>query len=278
MHAEPRTFNLKTFQCSLLRLDDNAYRRLRQHSIPISENHALYWELEFPLQREPSKKDERLSLPKAYVALKTLFGESGGDFDDWKGSFAFPFFLKVARGDQDFAYLLNVHDHRCSIEFDIYKLAPPDAGYDSRRYYEPFEEEFARAEIDHFIVYFYGFLVGFFDAVKDRHDEPFCKQVGSQSVLYGYQDGQFFEEQYDSEEEYQATLKTFEARYRTSALPSPAELMDEVLARRAERLRMVEHLVAALDQDLLQETTIVRRLMDASWRAGFRAGGGAERR
>jgi len=36
--------------------------------------------------------------------------------------------------------------------------------------------------------------------------------------------------------------------------------------------------VAALDQDLLQETTIVRRLRDASWRAGLRAGGGAERR
>jgi hypothetical protein len=41
---------------------------------------------------------------------------------------------------------------------------------------------------------------------------------------------------------------------------------------------MTELLVAALDQDLLHETTTVRRLRDASWRAGFRAGGGAERR
>jgi hypothetical protein len=59
-------------------------------------------------------------------------------------------------------------------------------------------------------------------------------------------------------------------------LPSADELLDEVQARRAERLRMTELLVAALDQDLLQETTVVRRLRDASWRAGLRASGGAE--
>ncbi|OIO92787.1 MAG: hypothetical protein AUK03_09295 [Anaerolineae bacterium CG2_30_64_16] len=278
MMTEPLTLDLETFQCSLLRLDDQAYRRLRQHSIPISENTALYWELAFPLRWDPEREEKRLSLPKAYVALKTLFGASGDAFDDWKGSFAFPFFLKVAKGDQNFAYLLNVHDHRCNIEFDIYKIAPPKAGYDTQCYHEPFEDEFARTEIDYFITYFYGYLIGFFEAVTEQYDEPFFKQVGSESALYGYQDGQFFEEQYHVPEEYEAAVKAHEARFKPVALPSPEELLDEAQARRAERLRMVEHLVAALDQDLLQETTIVRRLRDASWRAGLRAGGGAERR
>jgi hypothetical protein len=278
MRSEPLTLDLKTFQCTLLRLDDHTYRRLRQHGVPISENTALYWELEFPLRRDPNREEKRLSLPKAYVALKTLFGASGDDFDDWKGSFVFSFFLKVTKGDQSFAYLLSVRDHRCSIEFDIYKLAPPEAGYDSRLYHEPFEDEFSRAEIDHFIVYLYGYLVGFFEAVSERYDEPFFKRVDSQSVLYGFQDGRFFEEQYHEPEEYEAAVKAHEARFKPAALPSPDELLDEVQARRAERLRMTELLVAALDQDLLQETTTVRRLRDASWRAGFRAGGGAERR
>jgi hypothetical protein len=271
---EPLTLDLKTFQCSLLRLDDYTYRRLRQYGVPIFDSLALYWELAFPLRQDPIKEDERLSLPKAYIALKTLFGASGDAFDDWKGSFVFSFFLKVAKGDQNFAYLLNVHDHRCSIEFDIYKLAPPEAGYDPRLYHEPFADEFSRAEIDHFIVYFYGYLVGFFSAVKEQYDEPFFKQVGSESVLYGYQDGQFFEEQYHVPEEYEAAVKAHEARCKPAASPSPDELLDEVQARRAERLRMVELLVAALDQDLLQETAIVRRWMTASWQAGLRAGGG----
>ncbi|MBM4461487.1 MAG: hypothetical protein FJ011_27645 [Chloroflexi bacterium] len=274
---EPLTLDLKTFHCTLLRLDDHTYRRLRQHSVPISENTALYWELEFPFQRDPSREDERLSLPKAYVALKTLFGPSGDAFDDWKGSFVFAFFLKVAKGDQSFAYLLNVHDHRCNIEFDVYKIAPPEAGYDTHCYHEPFEAEFSRAEIDYFIAYFYGFLIGFFKAVKEQYDEPFFKQVGSESALYGFQDGRFFEEQYHEPEEYEAAVKAHAAHCKPTAWPSPDELLDEVQARRAERLRMIEHLVAALDQDLLQETTIVRQLQAASWQAGFRAGGGAER-
>ncbi len=276
MTTEPLTLDLKTCQCSLLRLDDHAYRRLRRHAIPISENLALYWELEFPLRRDPNREDHRLSLPKAYVALKTLFGASGDAFDDWKGSFVFPFFLKVAKGDQNFAYLLNVHDHRCNIEFDIYKIAPPEAGYDPRLYHEPFEDEFTRTEIDYFITYFYGYLVGFFRAIKEQYDEPFFKQVGSESVLYGYQDGQFFEEQYHVPEEYEAAVKAHEARFKPVAWPSPDELLDEAQTRRAERLRMIEHLVAALDQDLLQETTIVRRLRAASWQAGFRAGGSGQ--
>jgi hypothetical protein len=41
---------------------------------------------------------------------------------------------------------------------------------------------------------------------------------------------------------------------------------------------MIKHVVAALDQDLLQETTIVRRLRNASWQAGFRAGEDTEQR
>jgi hypothetical protein len=278
MRSEPLTLDLKTFQCKLLRLDDHTYRRLRQHGVPISENTALYWELEFPLRRDPNREDKRLSLPKAYIALKTLFGASGDDFDDWKGSFVFPFFLKVTKGAQSFAYLLNVRDHRCSIEFDIYKLAPPEAGYDLWLYHEPFEDEFTRAEIDYFITYFYGYLVGFFEAVTEQYDEPFFKRVDSQSVLYGYQDGQFFEEQYHEPEEYEAAVKAHEARFKPAAWPSADELLDEVQTRRAERLRMTELLVDALDQDLLQETAIVRRWMTASWQAGFRAGGGAERK
>lgn len=274
---EPLILDLKTFQCSLLRLDDHTYRRLRRYGVPISENTALYWELEFPLRRDPRREDERLSLPKAYVALKTLFGASGDDFDDWKGSFVFPFFLKVTKGDQSFAYLLNMHDHRCNIEFDIYKLTPPEAGYDPRLYHEPFADEFSRNEIDYFITYFYGYLVGFFSAIKEQYDEPFFKQVDSESALYGYQDGQFFEEQYHVPEEYEAAVKAHAARCRPFALSPADELLDEVQARRAERLGMTELLVAALDQDLLQETTIVRRLRNASWRAGLRAGGGAER-
>ena len=107
--------------CQLVRLDDAEFIALSRRSIAIEEDYGFYWSLFLNARRD----DMQLNLAQVYLALKHLSGESGEYIDDWKGSFSFPFALDVIKNQREFAYLLDVRNHRGSLEFVVRKIVPP---------------------------------------------------------------------------------------------------------------------------------------------------------
>jgi hypothetical protein len=184
----------------LIRLNDEQFYLLYKNSISISEDYKHLMSLSI---------DEDIiysSFSKMYMALKGLFGESGNHYDDWKGSFSFPFLICFQK-DEEFGYLMNLYNIRSSIEFKIAKLIHvDDERFERDILHNPFEE-FPREEINYFINYFVGFLTGYFQSVSDQYDEVFLKTVRSNLILFGYKDGCFFDSQYENEEEFHKAIQ-----------------------------------------------------------------------
>ena len=197
------SINIKTKRriYKLIRLSDEQYYLLRKNSISIFEDYAHLMYL--------STVDDIIysSFSKMYITLKELFGESGKYYDDWKGSFSFPFLIYFQKGEEEFGYLMNLYNIRSSIEFNIAKLIHADEEQFKRDVlHSPFAE-FPREEINYFINYFVGFLTGYFESIKDRYDEFFFKTAESNLILFGYKDGCYFDDQYENEEEFREAIQ-----------------------------------------------------------------------
>ena len=116
------------------------------------------------------------SFSKMYATLKEIFGESGKGYDDWKGSFSFPFLIHFKKEEQEFSYLINIHNIRSSIEFKLAKLiCADDESFERGVFHHPFQD-FPREEIKYFTNYLVGFLAGYFESAKGHFDEYFLKQ------------------------------------------------------------------------------------------------------
>ena len=192
---------------TLTRLDDGTYHNLWQNSLAIEDDYGFY----MTFARLMAREGRKLNFAQMYVALKELCGESSNIFDNWKSSFLFPFLLEVAKADRQSRYLFRFYNYRDSWYCGLRKvLDADDTGYDKHRMYQPFEDEFSRDEINYLIAYFYSYLFGFFEAIHDYYDDFFFKRVDSNLILFGYKDGEFFEEQYDTEEEYLEAIDVLE--------------------------------------------------------------------
>lgn len=199
-------------QFHLWRLAESEYRQFRVHSLPIKEDKMLMIQLMLSERDNPN----RLSLPKAFLTLEHLFGKTSDCFDKWKCSFTFPLLLVLKKSVGQFYYLLRIGDYRGSLEFRLYRFLENEVnGYDVNIYREPFELEFSRGEIQQFICYFYGYLTGVAQSICMLPLLPFLKCIGSNRILYGYQDGKLFEEQIDSEQDYETAIRTFDKNYET---------------------------------------------------------------
>lgn len=191
----------------LWRITEEEYRELHENSLPIKEDGFFLIQLSLSERHDP----DRLTLPKAFLTLEYLFGKTSDFFDDWKGSFTFPLLLLVQKSTAQFFYMLRIYDHRGTIYYPVYRILENGAeGYDLNVYHEPFENEFSRQEINEFISHLHGYLVGVSTWVCQPPSQPFFKRIDSNHILYGYRNGEFFEEQIDSEEEYKAAIQTLE--------------------------------------------------------------------
>ena len=113
INNEAIDFNLteKEKEYILSRLDDERYYELWQNSLKIKDDYGFYLDFYLSLQRE----GEYLNLAQVYVTLKSICGESGRFFDDWKGSFSFPFLLEIIKLGKTYPkYLLDIYDFRGS--------------------------------------------------------------------------------------------------------------------------------------------------------------------
>lgn len=188
---------------SLKRLNDTQYYDFWKTSICIADDYRFYLDFYLSLRQ----KGELLNLAQVYIALKTLCGESNNSIDKYKGSFSFPFLMEVRKAGNKFDYLLDIYDFRGSLYFGIRKLLQVHDSYNRGMSYLPFAEGFSRNEINNFINYFYGYIQGFFEAIQINYQQFFFKKVDSNGILFGYKDGDFFEEHYDEPEDYERAVK-----------------------------------------------------------------------
>lgn len=200
---------LNDIEYQLWRLDDYEYTTLRKNSIPIKEDYMLYMQLYSPYRRS----EDKLSLAKSFVILTWLLGESSDYYDDWKGSFYFPLLLVIKKETGNLFYLLKIYDHRGLLNYSLYKISDNELkDHKSDILHEPFESEFSRHEINSFWSYFYGYLIGLSQTMKLFISPlPFMKRIDSNHIVYGYKDNQYFEEQYNSEEEYHTAILSYES-------------------------------------------------------------------
>lgn len=195
---------------NLWRLNDSESHLLRENSLPIKENLLFLFNLYLDERNDP----ERLTLPKAFLTLEYLFGSTMTFFDDWKGSFYFPLLVELSKKNGQFYYILKVYDHRGTLYFSWYRVVETGIDdYDINIYREPFELKFSQEEIKEFLSFFYGYLTGVSQQISKIPPSPFLKKVNSNLIIYGYRDGEFFEEQFDSTEDYQQAIKDFEEVY-----------------------------------------------------------------
>lgn len=200
-------------RCQLARLSDPQFSALRRQCVPIEVDGMFQLMLLHP--RRPSRPAPQLG--ELYTALRMLFGESGTLYDDYKGSFSFPLLLYVKRETGRFRYLLEVDDWKGGLEFHLWKVAdrPEElgAGVERHVYRQPIPEEFSREELHYYLAHFYGLLQGFIEAyVRTMRCEPFVKAVPAKLALYGHLNGEFFEDRFDSEEEYQQAREALTER------------------------------------------------------------------
>ncbi|NDJ21703.1 hypothetical protein GS682_08640 [Nostoc sp. B(2019)] len=199
----------KDIKYQLWRLDDSEFGKLRKKSLPIKDDYMFY--IHLYLSKKGSK--DQFNLAQSLVTLTYLFGKSSDWIDDWKGSFSFPVLLVLEKAQGKFFYLVDIYDNRGSINFSLYRILEAEVeGYDNKILREPFELEFSRQEINYFISYFYGYIEGCFQSIGFlMPSEQFFKKIDSNHILYGYKDDQYFEEEYQSQEAYQATIKNLES-------------------------------------------------------------------
>ena len=204
---------VKSFRCRCTRLDNREHFELGRNSLAIADDEGFY----IGFYRSLERRGDYLNFAKIYVILKSLCGKSGNGYDDWKGSFSFPFLVEVIKGGKEFRYLLNIFNYRDSLYFNFRKPLPPDdQRFDRQVIYQPLAEEFSREEMNSFITSFYAYLVSSFKAMAPGYNEFFFKRVDSNGILFGYEDGQFFEEHFKSSEEYNKALERLEKVKRTS--------------------------------------------------------------
>lgn len=192
------------------RLSEDEFRQLRCNSVPTKTDGMFLLQIMLAERHNPN----RLTLPKAFLILERLFDKSSTWFDDWKGSFSFPLLVKIQKPDSAFLYLLRIEDFRGSIEYRLYRvLEDGPNGMDIYAFKSPVESEFSNQEINEFIHLVHEFLTDATYFFVKQEFQPFFKRIDSNNILYGYQDSAFFEEQIDSEEEFQAKVNALEERF-----------------------------------------------------------------
>lgn len=202
--------NRRETDFDLYRLSEEEYRQLRENSLPIKEDFRFLWQLFISERCNP----DRLTLPKALLSLEYLFGKTSTYFDDWKGSFAFPLLVILNKPQGEFFYMLRIYDRRGSLSFSWYRVLENGANdYDINIIRQPFDLEFSHQEMNEFISYFYGYLIGISESAIQLRQRSFLKQIDSNWIIYGSRAGELFEEEFNSQEDYQQAITTFKQTY-----------------------------------------------------------------
>jgi hypothetical protein len=203
------TLEVGSLTLRLVRLDDYEYHCLCCRSLAIKEDLGFL----IRLHLAGCNRGEELTFPQVYLVLKQKFGESSQRIDPWKGAFSFPFALDVCRNGQEHAYLLEVYSCKDSLYFALRKIvAANDPRLAEHRYHPPVADEFSRDEINHFIAYLHGYMLGYWKGIAQLDHEPFVRVVSAANVVFGCCQGQVFEEQHCSSEDFERVCQDYRER------------------------------------------------------------------
>lgn len=150
-----------------------------------------------------SVAQQKLTLPRMFVAAERVFGRSSARFDHHKSSFRFPVLMSAMRDGMQLRYVLVLQDVRASVRVEVYRFSesrePPG------RYYPAVDAELSRREIDLVANALTEFLhtAG---GVAARTASSFHRTVPSEFVVYGCRDGDLFEGCFESAAEYQQAV------------------------------------------------------------------------
>lgn len=142
-----------------------------------------------------------LILPKLYAALTYLTGESDNRYDDYKGSFSFSFDLEVNKNNNLSKYCYHIYHYRSYVEFSLYEIVPKSDPRNESHYAQPDDKFWSDKEITSFCQYFC------LSSIKNIEDidyvpKPFLKYSDSNLLLFGYDNNQYFYEDFDDQNEY----------------------------------------------------------------------------
>ncbi len=184
----------------LIRLNNKQYYLLQKKSLAIMDDYSHQMTLSCAVNCIYG------SFSKTLVALINIFGESGPFFDEWKGSFSFPFLI-LKEGDEEFGYVMNVRNCKSTIDYSFQKLIRDgDDRFERTKVYDPFDD-FYREEERRFIDFFISCITVSFESIKDNYNKFFFQAVRTNLILFGYKDGVFFDEQYENEKEFYDAIK-----------------------------------------------------------------------
>lgn len=196
-------------QFRLHRIDDLEYFDSHQRSIAIEDDLGFLLQLSLTFEHSRS----RLTFGEVYAALERLTGAGSRSYVEYKGSFAFPFELEVINGEQRSYYQLTIRNLKSSLDFPLRRFVDPDdKRLQSHTYFAPFADEFSRGEINHLILWLHGYLEGYAETIPEDSIKPFLQQVDSSLILFGHCDGGFFEEQFETQEEFDAARASWQAQ------------------------------------------------------------------
>lgn len=192
------------------RIDGNDNWRCFRNSLCIEPNYAFWWEM------EKSAKITAPGLAEFYAMFRAAYGESGQCYDDWKGAFSFVFKVTpvdALRVNGRATYLLNAVNSRVAVEFRFRKiLGKNDRGFQMGLVFAPFEDEFSRTQMDGVSAYLLGYANGLWKSFP-QHTPEFMKRIDSNLVLYGYENGQFFHNQFEDYEAYWEALNAWKLNH-----------------------------------------------------------------
>ncbi len=191
---------------SIIRLTRPQFTKIAKHAVLIEINNFNWLMAVNHSQRE-------LLFSRMFVTLEYLFGSNDkqGIGDGYKRSFYFPFLLKFPEEKENLGYLMMVHDHRLSIDYKFAKILPPNENLDKNKSYKPFED-FTKEEIKYTVNFFYGYSKAWFENyLVNFYDRSFYKTIASDLGVYGYKEGEFFDESFDDPDIYNDFLSELSA-------------------------------------------------------------------
>ncbi len=198
----------------LYRLNDQEYHQLHQMSLSIDVDPIYLMKLEQYFEI----KKEKLNLAQINVILTVIAGETRKYYDDWKSSFCFPFALKIENNSRILDnYMLTLCDWRGHLDFQFQRLVSDteiSQGMKRDIIKSPFPEELSEDDIKDLILYLHTYFINYFEKnIKEKIDlENFFKSIDSNLILYGYQDGEFWQENYTEEGEYMQKIEELKSK------------------------------------------------------------------
>lgn len=194
-------------------LNDTLYTMLDQQSVMIRDDSSWQiFQIEQSIERQGGKP---LQLGQFYFTLKLICKQDTSRVrDTWKSAFLFPFLLTGTWKQQGLLYLFYILNYRSSVEMRLRRLMPFD--HDKREHHiihEPFAHELPQEAIRNLCAFMYGYIEGYHSSISKAWFEPFYCCVGSNLILLGYQDDEFFEWQFDDYDEYKAALQKLQQRH-----------------------------------------------------------------